>query len=911
MKNQVGKAGRIVLILLCIGIIFGCASKDKSENPDKEQEITQAVLPAKEQQAEEETGKTFLQDSVRQETEEEYSPKRQMKENIKKFYDKAERQGIDQQTAKTCLRSLPGDNLFENGKMALRELWIDDIDNSGVVDMLVMVADAQEKPFYGSGGLWFYMNDDEPYCFSEESCPYQGDFELFWEDIDNDQNVEIVFSSQGIGVGATGDIYKAIFKYKNHAIEQMRLPTDLESDYGCVVEVIQEAEQNSYSAYCPYFDEWIPFHGENVEGGEIPATAQSVGENVRGFYDLCVAEYHGKKALQASEYLMGEGAVPHCVATAEFLITWQEDGTPKVVEWWIEEDKSVWANTHESRICYMDGYYYYASQSDHYFLYRVKEDGSSPQCLAKLHASDICAQDGVVYFVNLSDENGIYRINADGTGLKKLCAYGHDLQLSAEYVYFCDEYHMEYDTSDPKLAFPTISPENDKNCLYRMKRDGSERTLIANGIYQCALSGRHGWQMRYSGAVYCSRYEDDGLTVYKMDLNGHNAEALYHFDYCGEIAVWSDYIYCIGSKTARGYCPESGELHSLAIAKYTDYCFYKGGFYGLCEQITEEQCEISIYRVDLRNRHKELVYEESVSCGEEWRYWSREGRVPMSDLYATQQGVFFRRFISEQEGCQWLGLTEDGKAWELEDKETIPVTLPAKYVEYGERLTVMHVLESTQGYEAYLSEDLEYEEYYTVGEDGEGHDPYQICLPQFNSRIAGYKKINRYFQNAYKEALAEKEEFFQMHLEEGDTLWHGWYQRTDYTYVYIGEKYITVGQCVNGYWGGIRSWVSPSPVTFDKASGEVVSLEDILGMTQQEAVAHLMGSVYKYMEGIGWRESFFLKDFDLLTAVYDPEQFFLFPDGIGIYYGIYDIGCGADGDFLFIVPWEDLKSDTT
>lgn len=115
---------------------------------------------------------------------------------------------------------------------------------------------------------------------------------------------------------------------------------------------------------------------------------------------------------------MGEGAVPHCVATAEFLITWQEDGTPKVVEWWIEEDKSVWANTHESRICYMDGYYYYASQSDHYFLYRVKEDGSSPQCLAKLHASDICAQDGVVYFVNLSDENGIYRINADGTGLK-------------------------------------------------------------------------------------------------------------------------------------------------------------------------------------------------------------------------------------------------------------------------------------------------------------------------------------------------------------------------------------------------------------------------------------------------------------------------------------------------------------
>ena len=81
-------------------------------------------------------------------------------------------------------------------------------------------------------------------------------------------------------------------------------------------------------------------------------------------------------------------------------------------------------------------------------------------------------------------------------------------------------------------------------------------------------------------------------------------------------------------------------------------------------------------------------------------------------------------------------------------------------------------------------------------------------------------------------------------------------QRMDYAYVYIGEKYVTVGQYAGGNWGGMRSWTSPSPVTFNRTSGEVVSLETILGMTTQEAVARLTGAVYKYMEGIG-RRTFF------------------------------------------------------
>ena len=102
-------------------------------------------------------------------------------------------------------------------------------------------------------------------------------------------------------------------------------------------------------------------------------------------------------------------------------------------------------------------------------------------------------------------------------------------------------------------------------------------------------------------------------------------------------------------------------------------------------------------------------------------------------------------------------------------------------------------------------------------------------------------------------------------------------------------------------------WISGKPVTFDRQSGEVVSLEKLLGISEQEAVARLTGSVYKYMEGVGDGE-FFLQEEDILTKNFDPEQFFLFPEGIGIYYDVYTIISWPNRDFMFLVPWEEVSA---
>lgn len=208
------------------------------------------------------------------------------------------------------------------------------------------------------------------------------------------------------------------------------------------------------------------------------------------------------------------------------------------------------------------------------------------------------------------------------------------------------------------------------------------------------------------------------------------------------------------------------------------------------------------------------------------------------------------------------------QAWE--DRAVIPNTLPARQIDSGEHISVNSVLESTEGYETYLADDLSYEEYFHVSFQDPSSNancsweiPFKIRLPQFNSKIAGYRRINAYFQNAYQEAMRDKDDYFKKISEEDlpTTTTIMWHKGTDYSYIYIGEKYITVDQRWYGYYGGVRGWYEECPVTFDLATGETVSLEALLGMPAQEAVAALTASVYKYKEGMGngglYQDSFF------------------------------------------------------
>ena len=96
------------------------------------------------------------------------------------------------------------DVVFQDGTMELTGLVIEDMDGNGQKDMLAMLMPRAGKESNDSGCIWLYMNEDEPYCFDEPECFYDGQFDFFAEDIDNDGNVEIVLSMEGSGCGGAG-----------------------------------------------------------------------------------------------------------------------------------------------------------------------------------------------------------------------------------------------------------------------------------------------------------------------------------------------------------------------------------------------------------------------------------------------------------------------------------------------------------------------------------------------------------------------------------------------------------------------------------------------------------------------------------------------------------------------------------
>ena len=311
--------------------------------------------------------------------------------------------------------------------------------------------------------------------------------------------------------------------------------------------------------------------------------------------------------------------------------------------------ENVWFNFQENRIAYGNGCYFYASQSDHYYLYRADEDGGNPQCLAKVHAGDICVQGDNVYFRDLGSERGIYRINTDGTGMKKLCMKGRNLQFGSEYIFFLSD-----------------------DALYCMEKDSLTKYLVAQDVSQYQLVNN---TLYYSKSDYRASTNDYTMQVTKLDLTTQNKKELCRFDPSGKLVVIGDNIYCIGEEKISCFSQKNRTMESFDLPAYTDSCICQGYFYGLYEETEEDnpRRKVSIYRIDPYSQIQENIYEYAFQC-EESNY--PQGNL-VSDLYATEKDVFFRRFVSEQEGCQWFRLSKDGNVQAWENRDAIPNMLPA------------------------------------------------------------------------------------------------------------------------------------------------------------------------------------------------------------------------------------------
>ncbi|MDE5865868.1 MAG: hypothetical protein K2H31_04630, partial [Lachnospiraceae bacterium] len=137
MKKNIRKVSIILLIILCIGVVWGCGNGLQTQILTESENIL-----SKNEQENNESEDDELEDNDSEDV------------NKKLFYEKADRQGIDRESAETYFQTLLDDDIFQDGAMELTGLIIEDMDGNGQKDMLVTVLDSEQKPFYGSGCLW-------------------------------------------------------------------------------------------------------------------------------------------------------------------------------------------------------------------------------------------------------------------------------------------------------------------------------------------------------------------------------------------------------------------------------------------------------------------------------------------------------------------------------------------------------------------------------------------------------------------------------------------------------------------------------------------------------------------------------------------------------------------------------------
>lgn len=224
---------------------------------------------------------------------------------------------------------------------------------------------------------------------------------------------------------------------------------------------------------------------------------------------------------------------------------------------------------------------------------------------------------------------------------------------------------------------------------------------------------------------------------------------------------------------------------------------------------------------------------------------------------------------------------------------------PVYLIEYWELFSSIQVLPSTEDYEEYLAEDLCYHDVYKDPEDGVEYWNFDICLPQFGENMTCYRELNAYFEELYAQLLSRKDDFYDEIAQKDNRLY---YEEYSYWGMTIGEQYLTVYVMNTGDFGGIRFYCGPMPVTFELTTGQPVTLPEILNCSEEEVKELVADYVYGYFLSQGneyvWRDTY---------LCYEPRDFYMLEQGLGVYYPRYAIDCGAAGDFLFVIPYEDLS----
>lgn len=200
----------------------------------------------------------------------------------------------------------------------------------------------------------------------------------------------------------------------------------------------------------------------------------------------------------------------------------------------------------------------------------------------------------------------------------------------------------------------------------------------------------------------------------------------------------------------------------------------------------------------------------------------------------------------------------------------------------------------------------------TQSYDSEWFVEYGAYLPKFTDEISGggTGKINEYFAaKAETETDAMNEFFADFGIKDevfDSASMKELYHFSEYSYETLADKYLTVKYATSEFLGGAHGSQFYAVDTFDLDTGELLTIEDVLGNADEYTpIVNAYATNYVKEKEI----PIFSEDGNVDIAALTPADmaFQLTPEGINFIFNQYAIAPYAAGTIEITVPYENFK----
>ncbi len=528
---------------------------------------------------------------------------------------------------------------------------------------------------------------------------------------------------------------------------------------------------------------------------------------------------------------------------------------------WISNYEQI-CQTDYTRMNYCDGYYYYQSSADHFYLYKSDEEGKEQECLTEQVPKEIYIKDDWIYFTNVSDKQTLYKIQTDGSEMEQILKEQID-----RFIFIGDKIYY-------------LSKED--GYLYSWQ-EGTESKLLYQG--DCRWLGTDG---RIPYVSVCeTEGKDKNFFVISLDENGNLQSKINGF----KMIPTEGYLYDVDDKSIITISTETGKATKLAEipdrAEYEsviDFALWKGDIYVLCYQWEESYV---IYQYKTSENKLEILYFQPIEDND---FHCRE----FEDFHIKNGKIFMKELAAEGKGELWycLDITSREKRV-FEDMEPFGnITIP---------LNEDVFCGAAEGSIVYLAQDYVYDK--TIEDKESNLIKTNIVVPQMNENIAAYQEINRKILNEAESFYREQTEFAE-YIKNAAVEWENescghW----RYVYIYADDDYVSIVYYKFIGRNGLDDIKENHYEVrlYSAKTGEEIGIEDLFCVDFDKALLRFSFAIRK--TGLGIR--MFDDDLEVLerhNSDYMKSNYILTEDGIDVFF----VEKTRTAVFHYIIDYEEL-----